>query len=80
MTDIRTDIAAYDKLRQELALEHTGKSILIHDGQLIDLFPSFEDAAKIAVSRFGRGPYLIRQIGAADISLPASVMYSPCYA
>jgi hypothetical protein len=43
-------------------------------------FESFDEAAKTAVHRFGRGPYLIRQVGAGPITLPASVMYRPVYA
>jgi len=43
-------------------------------------FESFEDAAAEAVSRFGRGPYLIREVGAAPMTLPASVLYRPVYA
>lgn len=80
MIDIRSDIAAYEKLRPSLELEHIGKWVLIYDGKLVALYGSFDDAAKTAVSRFGRGPYLIRQIGAPDITLPASVMYRPLYA
>ena len=26
--------------------------------------------------RFGRGPFLIREIGAPDVTLPASVVYA----
>ena len=80
MLDIRSDIAAYEKMRPTLELEHIGKWVLFHDGKLVDLYSSFDDAAKAAVSRFGRGPYLIRQIGAQDITMPASVMYRPAYA
>jgi hypothetical protein len=32
-----------------------------------------------ALGRFGRGPYLIRQIGAAELTLPASAMYVPVH-
>jgi hypothetical protein len=71
------DIAAYDQIREELEARHMGKWALLHERHLIETFDSFESAAEAAVERFGRGPYLIRQIGAPPITLPASVMYNP---
>jgi hypothetical protein len=53
-----------------------GKFVLIRDSNVEGTFDSFDDAATEAVRRFGRGPYLIRQIGAPQQSLPASVVYS----
>ncbi|MBP7828737.1 MAG: hypothetical protein KA248_02335 [Kiritimatiellae bacterium] len=75
MHDIRSDIAAYAKMKQELELQHMGKWVLVHEGKLDAIYDSSEEAARQAVNKFGRGPYLIRQIGAQDIVLPASVMY-----
>jgi len=74
---IDEDIAAYETIRQELEANSTGKWALVCDQKLIALFDSFERAAQDAVSRFGRGPYLIRQVGALPLTLPASVMYYP---
>ena len=31
----------------------------------------------VVIRRFGRGPFLIRQLGAPPASLPASVLYRP---
>ncbi len=69
------EIAAYDAMRNELETHHMGKWALVHGRELIALHDSFEVAAEEAVRRFGRGPYLIRQVGAPPVSLPASVMY-----
>jgi hypothetical protein len=79
MADVQFEIAAYDKMKEELELKHMGKWVLFHDGSLISFYESFDAAANDAVHRFGRGPYLIRQIGAPSISLPASVMFRPVY-
>jgi hypothetical protein len=77
---INEEIAAYDALRGDLEANHMGEWVLIRERQLIALFTSFEAAAEEAVERFGRGPYLIRQIGAPPVTLPASVMYTPEHA
>ena len=77
MAKIDDDIAAYENLRQTLESESMGKWVLISDQKLVSVCDSFEAAAEDAVNRFGRGPYLIRQIGAPAVTLPASVMYNP---
>ncbi|HSY17646.1 MAG TPA: hypothetical protein VK815_04890 [Candidatus Acidoferrales bacterium] len=79
MADVQKDIEAYEKLRQELELKHMGKWVLFHDEKLVDFFDSFDAAASQAVANFGRGPYLIKQIGASSLTLPASVMFKPVY-
>ena len=79
MADLQHEIVAYDEMRSKLEAAHLGEWALVHDGQLIETFPSFEAAAAAAVRRFGRGPYLIRQIGAAALSLPTSLMYREDY-
>ncbi|MFI5251912.1 MAG: hypothetical protein ACHQQQ_05695 [Bacteroidota bacterium] len=76
MSDLNKEIEAYETMRRSLESTHIGKWILIHDQKLVDIYDSFEKAAEDAVKRFGQGPYLIRQIGAPPIVLPASVVYN----
>ena len=73
--NVNKEIAAYEKLQPELEANHMGKWVLIHEEKLVGVFESFEDAAEQAVEKFGRGPYVIRQVGASPVVLPASVMY-----
>jgi hypothetical protein len=75
MAEIDTELAAYQGMREKLETEHMGKWVLVRGGQLISLFDSFEAAAEEAVRKFGSGPYLIRQIGAPSVTMPASLMY-----
>jgi hypothetical protein len=71
------DIQAYDDMRPKLEADHMGRWVVLYDRKLISIFDGFEDAAREAVAQFGRGPYLIRQVGAPLFALPASVMYNP---
>ncbi len=75
-----SEIAAYENMQKELEEKYMGKWVLFYQGKLVSVYESFDDAASDAVTRFGRGPYLIRQVGAPAITLPASVMYRPVYA
>lgn len=80
MAELSEEIAAYEAVKADLEAKALGKWALVHEKKLVDVFESFEKAAETAVVRFGRGPYLIRQIGAPPIALPASVLYNPVYA
>jgi hypothetical protein len=71
----RKDIAAYNEKRADLELNYSGKWTVFHDGELVGLFDQFEVAADEAVRRFGAGPFLIRQVGAPPVVLPASMMF-----
>jgi hypothetical protein len=77
MAELHDEIAAYEAMHADLEAAHLGEWALVHDRQLIGTYGSFDKAAREAVRKFGRGPYLIRQIGSAPISLPASVLYHP---
>ena len=68
-------IDAYNAMREELERDHLYDWVVFHDEQLIGAYEDFQDAAAEAVRQFGRGPYLIRQIGAPPMTLPASVLY-----
>lgn len=75
-TELDREIAAYESMQAELENKHMGEWVLIFDEKLIGTFPSLDAAAEVAVGRFGRGPYLIRQVGAPPIVLPVSVVSS----
>lgn len=75
MAAIDDELSAYEAMRASLEADHSGKWIVMRDRAVIGIYSSFENAAAEAVRRFGRGPYLIREIGAPPLKLPASVLY-----
>jgi len=77
---LEAEIIAYEAMLEELTRHHLGKFVVIKDNNLIGAFDTFETAAAVAVRAFGRGPYLIRQVGAPIVQLPASVLYNPSVA
>lgn len=77
---IDKEIAAYERLAAQLERDHMGKWILMHNEKVVGMFESSSDAAVEAVTKFGRGPYLIRQIGAPPVIMPASVMFRQVHA
>ncbi len=77
MALLSEEIAAYENMRDLLETDYFGKWVVLHDRQLIGTYEKFEDAAAEAVRQFGRGPYLIRQVGASPKRLPSSLQYRP---
>jgi hypothetical protein len=70
MSNLDVEIAAYGAKREELEASHMGKWVLVHERELIGIFDSFQAAAEDAVRKFGRGPYLIRQVPLPPLAYP----------
>ncbi len=77
MAELSMEIAAYARLKDRLETDHVGKWVVIHDETVAGTFDEFSEAAEFAVREFGRGPYLIRQVGVAPAPLSASLLYQP---
>ena len=63
MAKLTQEIAAYERMREDLESEHHGRWALVHEEQSADTYASFELAAEDALDQFGRGPYVIREVG-----------------
>ena len=74
MAKLSIEIAAYERMRDALETDHFGEWVVVHDEELIGTYRSFKAAAGVAIARFGRGPYLIRQVGEPPFRLPASLL------
>ena len=75
---LHENIAAYQKVKKELRKHHHAlKWVLFYDTELIGVFDKFEDAAWEATRRYGRGPYLMRQVDPPPetIRIPFQVIY-----
>ena len=75
MTAIDDEIAAYEAMQAALESEHMGEWVMMRERKLVGLYPTAEAASAEAIKLFGRGPYLIRQVGAPPLRLPVSVIY-----
>ena len=80
MDGLQREIAAYDRMRDCLETDHLGEWVVVHDEELAGTYASDQEAAEDAVGRFGRGPYLIRQVGAGPMELRIPVLATPASA
>ena len=75
---LAAEIAAFEKLRPTLEPSCNGQWVVFHGGRHVGTHRSFEDAADASVRQFGRGPYLIREVGSSQTTpLPASLWEEP---
>jgi len=72
---LKTEIQAYEKRLPELQKTYPDKFVIFKGEELVGAWDTLNAAAAEAVARFGRGPYLIRQVGARPLTLPASVLF-----
>ena len=63
MDELTQEYAVYETKREELEAAHFGKYVLIKRDEIVGTFETLDDALRVAVKRFGRGPYLIEEIG-----------------
>ena len=77
MEHLEQEIAAYERARPLLEAEHRMQWVVFRGTAHVGTYPSFQEAAEDAIQKFGRGPYLIRQVGAPPIRLPSSAQYRP---
>ncbi len=75
MSTLKENIAAYEAMQDDLELDHFGKWVVLHDEELAGFYASSQDAVNDAMVRFGRGPYLIKQVGEPPLTLPPYVLY-----
>ena len=80
MDELANEMEVYRRHKTRLEADHLWEWIVIHGDEIVGTYSDFQDAAQEAVSRFGRGPYLIREIGAPKQFLSSSVLYNPIHA
>ncbi len=72
---LERNIIAYRLMQDELEANHMEQWVVFYDGELEGTFEDFQDAANSAVTRFGRGPYLIKRVGQEELRLGSYVTY-----
>ena len=73
--ELSVQIEKYQSMQNVLLADHNGKWVIFYDEELKGVFDTFEEAAEEAVRQYGRGPYLIRQVGTTSAPLPPSLLY-----
>jgi len=57
------EIAAFEKLREELERTHLNQFALFFEGKFVGVYGDFDSAGRAALSLSKKGPFFIQQIG-----------------
>lgn len=80
LATLEENIAAFEELRHQLEAELWDRWVVFYNGELVGDYEDFQVCAAETVQKYGRGPYLIRQVGAVPIRLPSSILFGRPYA
>ena len=67
---LEQNIAAFERMQDQLEADHMGRWVVVDNEQLIDTFNDFQDAANLVIEKIGPG-CLLRQVGRPPAQLPA---------
>jgi hypothetical protein len=59
---IDKNYAAFKANLRELLEAHPGKQVLLHDGEIIEIFDTLSDAIKFGNAKFGIGNYTVQEV------------------
>lgn len=68
-TELEKNLAAFKEVEASLSEEHAGKTVLLHDGAVIEIYNDSGDAYKIGVEKFGLGNFSLETVGVPVKSL-----------
>jgi hypothetical protein len=63
---LELELEVFARMKDQLLISHQGKFALIHGAEFLGAFDSAENAYSEGVSRFGRGPFLVKRIQDQD--------------
>ena len=74
LASLDDNIAVFEANRPRLEADYWGKWVVFYDEQMVGSFDDFQEAAAEAVKNYGRGPYLIREVGAPPEHISSVVL------
>ena len=67
--------AAYEAIRDRMEANHSGRIVLMHDGEAIDIYNDSGDAYKIGREKYGLGNFSLVTVGEQPINLGFFTMF-----
>lgn len=68
-SQVDLNFQVFRKLLPEMLQTHAGKFAVMHDGNIIDYFDTFADAARFGADKYGAGKFSVQEVTSREISL-----------
>lgn len=66
---LNKNLKAFRKLPDEIKTENAGRTALLHDGKIVDIYNDGEDAYRTGCKVYGLGNFSIETFGEKPVSL-----------
>lgn len=70
---------AYEAIRPEMEDKHLGRVVLMHDGEVVEIYNDSGDAYKIGCEKYGLGKFSLVNVGEQPINLGFFTMYNDLF-
>lgn len=77
---LEKELETYRANLDQLKAEHSGKYVLIHGDDVVDVFSSYEDAIKAGYAQFKLEPFLVKQVQPLETVQFITRLVDPCTA
>lgn len=67
--------AAYEAIRADMEDKHFGRVVLMHDGEIVEVYNDSGDAYKIGCEKYGLGNFSLVNVGERPINLGFFTMF-----
>lgn len=74
-TELAKNWAAFKAHEESLRTENLGRTVLLHDGEIVQIYNDSGDAYSIGCEKFGLGKFSIQTIGEKPRSLGILTMH-----
>ena len=74
-TDLEKNWVAFKAREESLRADNLGRTVLLHDGEIVEIYNDSGDAYSIGCEKFGLGKFSIQTIGEKPRSLGILTMH-----
>ena len=74
---IRENKAAYEAIKAKMEAEHMGRTVLMHKGEVVDIFDESEDAYMAGCEKYGPGHFMIQLVGQRPLYIGMHALCMP---
>ncbi len=69
IAELEKNQEAYDAVKDQMEAEHWGRTVLLHDGNVVAIYNDEGDAYDIGCEKFGLGRFSLHYVGRQPVDL-----------
>ena len=69
IAELNKNQEAFDRVQEEMEREHWGRTVLMHNGEVVSIYNDYGDAYSIACFMYGLGKFSLHVVGQQPVDL-----------